>query len=388
MSIHRWAGLVLFCAASTCAQTAWSAKDAASYLDERASWWMTWRPAARDHGTFCVSCHTLAPYALARPSLDRALGEKGPPATERKVLDNIVRRVRMWKEVEPFYPDQTVGLPKTAESRGTEAILNALILVRNDVPSGRLSPEARLALDNMWSLQFRAGDMNGSWAWLQFHNAPWEGDSQFYGTALAALAVGNAPGDYKSEPGIQNGIRLMTSWLRKCMDGQTAADRAVLLWASAKLPGLLTPAEQRTIVEELLAKQRDDGGFSMSTLVGNWKRRDNTPFDANSDGYATGLIALALMDVGAPEDRPALKRSLAWLASNQNAADGRWPASSLNKRRELSSDAGRFMSDAATAYAVMALERAEAKGSAFRYAIPYGSSEDSGVVVASPGPRR
>jgi hypothetical protein len=38
------------------------------------------------------------------------------------------KRVTMWKDVEPFYPDQTRGLPKTSESRGTEAILNALIL--------------------------------------------------------------------------------------------------------------------------------------------------------------------------------------------------------------------------------------------------------------------
>jgi hypothetical protein len=28
--------------------------------------------------------------------------------------------------------------------------------------------------------------MSGAWAWLQFHNAPWEGDSQYYGTSLAA----------------------------------------------------------------------------------------------------------------------------------------------------------------------------------------------------------
>ena len=42
----------------------------------------------------------------------------------------------MWKQVEPFYPDEKRGVPKTAESRGTESILDALILVGYDVPAG------------------------------------------------------------------------------------------------------------------------------------------------------------------------------------------------------------------------------------------------------------
>lgn len=335
----------------------WSPKAAAAYLDGRSAWWMAWPRAQRDHETFCVSCHTLAPYALGRPALHKALGESVPSANEQKMLANIVRRVRTWHDVEPFYSDQTSGLPKTSESRGTEAILNALILASYDARSGNnLSADARLALDNMWALQILTGDMNGSWAWIQFHNAPWEGDSQFYGTTLAAIAVGTAPGGYKSEPAIQAGIKRMNIWLQKNMVSQTLADRAALLWASGKLPGLLTEEQQKSTAAEIIAKQHADGGFSMSNLVGTWKRRDNTPLDSVSDGYATGLVAFALEQANLPDAKPALARAVAWLSTNQVASDGRWAATSLNKQRELSSDAGLFMSDAATAYAVLALE--------------------------------
>jgi squalene-hopene/tetraprenyl-beta-curcumene cyclase len=340
---------------------AWSPVSAASYLDQRSGWWMTWPKSARDHGTFCISCHTAAPYALGRGALRTLLAEPSASANERKLLENVVRRVRLWREVEPFYPDQTRGLPKTSESRGTESILNSLILVWNDIPAGRLSPDARLALDNMWALQLKSGEMSGSWAWLQFHNAPWEGDSQFYGTALAAVAIGSAPGNYQSDPAIQDGLRILRAWLVKGMDAQTPADRVVLLWASAKLDGLLTRAQQNTIVDEILARQQKDGGFSMSSLVGSWKRADDTPLEPASDGYATGLIAFTLEQLEAPQAQSNLKRALTWLSENQNKSDGRWPASSLNKHRELSSDAGLFMSDAATAYAVLALTNAYAR---------------------------
>jgi squalene-hopene/tetraprenyl-beta-curcumene cyclase len=162
-----------------------------------------------------------------------------------------------------------------------------------------------------------------------------------------------------SEAAIQPGIKRMIEYLRKGISAQTPLDGAALLWASATIPNLLTGAEQRSIVADLLAKQRDNGGFGASDLVGAWQRRDNTSLDKASDGYATGLIALALEQIGEPLTKPKLDRAISWLRHSQDPSDGRWPASSLNKQRELSSDAGRFMSDAATAYAVMAIENAK-----------------------------
>jgi squalene-hopene/tetraprenyl-beta-curcumene cyclase len=99
----------------------------------------------------------------------------------------------------------------------------------------------------------------------------------------------------------------------------------------------------------------------MSTLA-MWSRGDGTPQDSSSDGYATGLVALALQraSTGEPASTvsrtdPRIRRALDWLVKHQDPATGAWSASSLNKKRDPASDIGKFMSDAATAYAVLAL---------------------------------
>lgn len=343
---------------SSASSATWSPKAAASYLDGRLDWWMGWPVAARDHDTFCVSCHTTAPYGLARPVLRAALGQQSPSATEQKLLDNVTKRVRMWDEVAPFYPDETRGVPKTSESRGTESVLNALILSAEDARSGSLSPDTRRAFEIMWKEQLQTGEARGAWPWLEFHNKPWEGDSQYYGATLAAIALANAPDGlgYQSGPGNQDSMRLLRDYLLRERGQQVPIDRVMLLWASSRLLGILTTAQKQSIIDEALSKQRPDGGFSLSDFVGSWKRHDGTPLETLSDGYATGLVTLALLDAGVAPSDARLSRSLAWLRSNQQSTDGRWLAYSLNERRDLNSYIGEFMSDAATSYAVLALE--------------------------------
>jgi squalene-hopene/tetraprenyl-beta-curcumene cyclase len=332
----------------------WNARAAAAYLDGRMEWWLQWPNAARDHETACVSCHTSLPYAIARPALRSALHESEMSAPERAMLAHVVKRVRMWKEVEPFYPDQTRGLPKSSESRGTEAVLNAVVLSARDASTGTLTDDTRQAFGNLWTLQFKAGDLKGAWAWLNFHYEPWEAtESPYYGAALAALAVGTAPGAYSSTPEIQAPLELLREYLRHGVERQRLFNQLAVVWASAKLPGLLTGPERQAIVDAAISKQQDDGGWSMAAL-GGWQRADGTPLETASDGYATGLIAVALRDAD-PSAGASVKKAIAWLVRHQDPATGRWWAASLNKARDPASDAGRFMSDAATAYAVLAL---------------------------------
>jgi|SRR5579864_595014 len=339
----------------------WSRKAAAAYLDQRAAWWMQWPTAARDHGTFCVSCHTAVPYALARPTLRQALGETGPSPSEIKLVDNVVERVRLWKEVEPFYPDQTRGLPKTSESRGTEAILNALILASRDArreTASALGDDARRAFDNLWALQMKTGDQAGAWVWLNFHNEPWEADaSPYYGATLSAIAVTMAPGGYAADPGVQDRMKRLGDYLQRGNEKQSLFNRVMLLWASASWPGLLTREQQQTIVDAALRVEQSDGGWGLASL-GTWTRADGTPLETGSDGYATGLVVYALQQLGAPRSQ-AVSRGLDWLMTHQDASTGLWSAASLNKQRDPASDTGRFMSDAATAYAVLALTKAQ-----------------------------
>jgi len=365
----RKLGLVLACALAclcvSCRNSAtdsrdhWNQKDATTYLDEHESMWKSWPTAAREQGTFCVSCHTAMPYALSRRAMDLALGESNLSAGERTLVDNVTKRVQLWKSIPPYYKGEA------EQSRGTEAVLNALILANYDARSGRISADTRAAFDNMWKLEEATGEQRGAWKWIQFNNEPWEAyDSPYYGATLAAIAVGLAPENYRSAPEIQQDLQLLREYLNREYATQTLLNRISLLWAAAELPGILKPDQQQSLIEEILSKQRADGGWSTSSLVGRWKRRDGTPLVMRSDGYATGLITYVLQLAGISRDDVPLKNGLSWLRRNQTWWGGHWEGYSLNTwHYDVVPVGSHFMNDAATAYAVLALTQSETRGS-------------------------
>lgn len=351
--------------------TSWNAKAAESYLDQRQAWWEDWPKAARDHGTVCLSCHTALPYALARPALSVALHENADPSAQRRLEADVVTRVRAWSEVKPYYGDTTPGgRTKAAESRGTEAVIDALVLAARDSRAGTVSADARQAFDNMFALQQKTGNDAGAWAWLDFGLRPWESrTSVYFGAALAAIAVGLEPQSYAEGAEIRTNMDLLRRYLRTNFDqtlwnrlrGRDDAflfNRAMLLWASGHLQDLVSRNERRSMVAALLAAQDADGAWRLSSL-GRWGAAGSVYPESTGDGIATGLVAYALEQVGVQPNEPHLARALEWLGRHQDRATGMWSASSLNKRRDPATNVGKFMSDAATAYAVLALTKAQ-----------------------------
>ena len=359
----------------------WNARAAAAYLDQRQAWWESWPKAARDHGTVCVSCHTAIPYALARPELGAAMGDSMMPPADRKLVDDVLTRVRGWPEMKPFYGDTTAhGKTKAVESRGTEAVLNALVLASRDARSGVASPETRQAFANMFALQERGGDDAGAWPWLDFGLRPWESRSAtYFGAALAAVAIGSEPDRFAEEKVIQPNVEALRAYLHSHLDqplwtrllrrdDPRLFNRAMLLWASARMPTLLSSDERRAIIVALWNAQQPDGSWRLTSL-GYWRNSDFAK-PTTGDAVATGLVAYALEQSGTLPNEPHLARALSWLARNQDPATGMWSASSLNKKRDPSTNVGKFMSDAATGYAVLALVGATPHPASWAYRPP------------------
>ena len=299
---------------------------ARAILDVRAARWIEAQPDTGQNVQCTLSCHTTHPYLMARPLLS------GDLSMMKRVRDAVAERVKSdWASITPMYG--RAGSRKWDEALAAEAVLNASSLrlgKHDDALVGR-------ALDNAWSLQRQ----DGAWHWLMFGLQPFEADNHDWGAAMIALTA-----EDKGEPAQRDRLR---SYLRgRLGDGQMRLHaQLIMLWAGVRWPALLDDAE-RDAIRERVVTAHTGRGWSLAAL--GFERSSNGDV-ARVDGYATALVALVLCRAGAGMAQQALVRGLSWLRENQRP-DGAWPAWSLNK--DVPRNHG-YMSDAATAYASMAL---------------------------------
>ncbi len=295
---------------------------AAAFLDDVALNW------TREHE--CGTCHTNYPYLMARPALKDA--DAPAMAEVRRFFEE---RVAHWDDAE-----------KAAKPRwDAEVVATAAALAINDAATtGRLHPLTRKALDRTWTLQKPAGGFD----WLKCGWPPYEHDD-YFGAVVAALGAGHAPDGYANSTAGQAGLTRLRAYFAT-NPPPDLHHATMLLWASARLDGLMTADQRRATIDRLRALQRTDGGWNLPSL-GSWKRRDGTNNDpeAPSDGYATGLAVFVLRETGVPATDPAIRGGVAWLLSHQRAS-GRWFTRSVNN------DKHHYIAHAGTAFAVLALK--------------------------------
>ncbi len=371
---------IVFAATATAQQTVpagnssrnWDPPAAAAYLDARMDLWFAngTKLKTGDTQTACVSCHAGLAYALSRPVLRRVMHVEAPSVQEAKLIEDTTRRVETYATHQVLYD---FNERRQIESRGTEAVLNAVILTSADAAKDLREPSAstKKALARLWETQ-RA---DGRWDWLEFGLEPWETtEAAYHGATFAAYAVGTAAG--QRDEVATAGIERLRAYLSANYQAQHLYNRTWALLASTRLKGVVTDAQRDALVGELVRAQRSDGGWSLEAM-GPWKWSKTAPpvkspgdLDGSlltqSDGYATGLVVYTLKQAGIASSHAAIRKGMQWLQSNQRAipvpdVPGRaWQAHSLNYDREHGGEKGEpwrrlFMSDTATAFAILAL---------------------------------
>jgi squalene-hopene/tetraprenyl-beta-curcumene cyclase len=370
-------------ASSASASHSWDPAEAAAYLDARMDSWFAngTKLKTGDSQTVCVSCHAGLAYALSRPVLRRLMHADTPSAQEARLIDETTQRVATYGTHQVLYD---FNERRQIESRGTEAVLNAVILTSADAAKHLREPSAptKKALARLWDTQ-RA---DGRWDWLEFGLEPWETtEAAYHGATFAAFAVGTAHGPY--DAAATAGIERLRAYLSANYQAQHLYNRTWALLASTRLPRVVTDAQRDALIDELVRAQRDDGGWSLQAM-GPWKWSKTAPplkspgevdsfLLTQSDGYATGLVVYTLTQAGVARNQAAIRKGIQWLETNQRAVPvagvpGRaWLTHSLNYDREHGGEKGEpwrrlFMSDTATAFAILALEREPDSASAAR----------------------
>jgi squalene-hopene/tetraprenyl-beta-curcumene cyclase len=298
----------------------------AEFLDHQSLAWTQVRK--------CGTCHTNLPYLVSRGQLG------GDLTALKEVRGFFEKRIANWDS----------GKKEDMPKRDSEVVTTAATLALQDgLTTGKLHPLTRKALDRMWTLQ----KPNGAWEWPKCGWPPLEHDD-YYGVVYVTVAVGHAPDNYAQTEQAKEGLEILRRYFNyKTNPPPSLHHKAMLLWASQKVSGIMSEKLQQSTIQELRTLQKGDGGWSLPTL-GDWVGFDERPNDrsAPSDGYATGFVIFILRQAGVPASDNAIQKGIAWLQNNQRES-GRWFTRSIN------TDRYHFITHAGTAYAVLALKACE-----------------------------
>ena len=277
----------------------------------------------------CYACHSTFTYLPAR-SLTNPLAPE------------VMRTRVMLERIMALLLDPTTAASVKTQHISRIRVLAPLELARHDgATTGQLAPLTRQGLDAMWKLQLPDGGID----WIRVKEAPQAIDN-WWPAAMIAVGVAAAPQDYATTGLAKTGLERLRGWFR-AQEPQTLHERGLTLLAHSAIQGILEEKVRDDHIEAILARQHEDGGWSMTDLA-PWQRKDKRALDpALTDGYATAFCAYVLARTGIAPSEPRLKKAVDWLLTHQRLSGG-WFTQSPFSRDKIASNTG-------TSFAIQAL---------------------------------
>lgn len=270
---------------------------AIGYLQTESASWLKTRK--------CAACHHVPMPLWALSEAD------GRGYTiDKKFLTETIESLLGNKEKllgSKIFPNPADPPDPRPQGRGLNMGLPFLAIAARSLPSLHEGQKQSLQLITEEILKKQQAD--GSWEFFASLRRPPINESQTTDVAWIILALQGEPEPNAPEAqraALANAVR----WLEAAKPADLHQDKVMkaLLGARSGKPR----EAMRSDIDELLALQRADGGWSQTVP------------EPKSDAFATGQTLYALSSIGDTADRPEIRRAISFLVATQSP-DGSWP---------------------------------------------------------------
>jgi hypothetical protein len=273
---------------------------ATKYLQTECAAWLNTRK--------CAACHHV-PLALW------ALGEaerQGYAIDRRFVADTVESLLGSQDKLmsSRIFPNPADPPDPRPQGRGLNMGLPMLAVAARSLPA--LSVGQKQSLKLIAAEIVKKQQPDGSWEFFSTLRRPPINESQTTDAAWIILALLGETGPDAPKAHREALSRAM-AWLDAVKRSELHQDKALMV-----LLGVCSGKPRKALqarIEELLALQRADGGWSQTVP------------DLKSDAFATGQTLYVLSLAGLTADRPEIQRGLEFLVATQKP-DGSWPMTS------------------------------------------------------------
>jgi pimeloyl-ACP methyl ester carboxylesterase len=270
---------------------------AIGYLQtESAAWWSTRK---------CAACHHLPMPLWALGEADRQ-----GYAIDKKYLADMTESLLGSRDklmASKIFPNPADPPDPRPQGRGLNMGLPFLAVAAQSMPS--LEEGQRQSLKLVAEEIVKKQQPDGSWEFFATLRRPPINESRTTDAAWIIMALQGETGPNSSESQ-RAALSRAIAWLAAAKPTDIHQDKAlkVLMWARSNKPRETIQAT----IEELLALQRTDGGWSQTVPK------------LKSDAFATGQTMYVLSLAGYTAERPEIKRAVDFLVATQKP-DGSWP---------------------------------------------------------------